>query len=152
MFTKSLYLVIPLAAALMSGSQDKQSTSAQAPSARSTSTQAPSKKSSKTTHKTAKVSFKHDVYPILKMNCMPCHTEDEMNPSELYMETYEGIMKGGKHGAPIIAGKADSSLIIKKLIPPPPFGDPMPMKRKTQLAADTVNIIKKWINEGAKNN
>jgi hypothetical protein len=62
------------------------------------------------------------------------------------------MMHGGKHGTSVIPGKADSSLIIKKLIPPPPFGDPMPMKRKTAIAADTVNIIKKWIDQGAKNN
>ncbi len=100
----------------------------------------------------APVSFKKDVFPILKMNCLPCHTEDQMNPSELYMETYADIVKGGKHGSPIVAGKGDSSLIIKKLIPPPPFGDPMPMRRKTPLSQDTVNIIKKWIDQGAKEN
>jgi len=111
-----------------------------------------SKKSTKSKTKTAKISFKNNVFPILKMNCIPCHTEDEMNPSELFMEDYESIMKGGKHGPPIVPGKADSSLIVKKLILPPPFGDPMPLKRKTPLSADTVEIIRKWINEGAKKN
>jgi hypothetical protein len=75
-----------------------------------------------------------------------------MNPSELFMESYADIMKGGKHGSPVIPGKADSSLMIKKLVPPPPFGDPMPMKRKTSLSADTIEVIKRWINQGAKNN
>lgn len=106
----------------------------------------------KTKPAVAPVSFKKDVFPILKVNCLPCHTEDQMNPSELYMETYADIVKGGKHGSPIVAGKGDSSLIIKKLIPPPPFGDPMPMRRKTPLSQDTVNIIKKWIDQGAKEN
>jgi hypothetical protein len=142
MTLKGLFFIIPLTAAIVFAAQDSQT---------SQTTQT-AKKSTKGKTKPVKVSFKHDVFPILKMNCTPCHTEDEMNPSELYMESYEGIMKGGKHGPPIIAGKADSSLIVRKLIPPPPFGDPMPMKRKTPLAADTVNIIKKWINEGAKNN
>src|SRR5206468_4119662 len=101
-----------------------------------------SKKSTKGKTKTAKISFKKNVFPILKMNCIPCHTEDEMNPSELFMESYESIMKGGKHGPPVVAGKADSSLMVRKLIPPPPFGDPMPLKRKTLLSADTVDIIR----------
>ena len=98
------------------------------------------------------VSFKKDIFPIIKKNCLPCHTEDQMNPSELYLETCADLMKGGKHGIPIIPGKADSSMLIKKLLPPPPFGDPMPLKRKTPLSADTVEVIKKWINQGAKDN
>lgn len=108
------------------------------------------KKSSKT-KPPAKVSFKKNVFPIIKQNCLPCHTEDEMNASELFMESYADMMKGGKHGSPVVPGKADSSLIIKKLTNPP-FGDPMPMKRKTPLSADTIEVIKKWINQGAKNN
>lgn len=102
--------------------------------------------------KISAVSFKKDVFPIIKQACLPCHTEDQMNPSELYLETYADLMKGGKHGSPIVAGKADSSLFIKKLIAPPPFGDPMPMRRPTALAVDTINILKKWISQGAKNN
>ena len=98
------------------------------------------------------ISFKKDVFPIIKMNCLPCHTEDQMNPSELYMESYADLKKGGKHGSPVVPGKADSSLIVKKLTPPPPFGDPMPLRRKIPLSADTVAVIKRWINQGAKDN
>jgi hypothetical protein len=99
------------------------------------------------------VSFKKDVFPVIKMNCLPCHTEDQMNPSELYLESYADLTKGGKHGSPIVPGKADSSLIIKKLsTTPPPFGDPMPLRRKTPLSADTIAVIKRWINQGAKDN
>ena len=100
----------------------------------------------------ASISFKKEVFPIIKLNCLPCHTEDQMNPSELYLETYDDLMKGGKHGVPVIAGKADSSLIIKKLTMPPPFGDPMPLRRKTSLSPDTIAVFKRWINQGAKNN
>lgn len=109
-------------------------------------------KSLKRDSKSTIVSFKKDVFPILKMNCLPCHTEDQMNPSELYLETYDDLVKGGKHGKSFVPGKADSSIIIRKLIPHPPFGDPMPLKRKSPISADTVNILKKWINQGGKNN
>ncbi len=112
----------------------------------------PRKLQKKGNAKPSTVSFKKDIFPIIKMNCLPCHTEDQMNPSELYLESYDQLMNGGKHGKSVIPGKADSSLIIKKLILPPPFGDPMPIKRKTPFAADTINIIKKWIDQGAKDN
>jgi|ERR1041384_3294152 hypothetical protein len=98
------------------------------------------------------VSYKKDIVPILNTYCLPCHTEDQMNPSELYLDTYEDMMKGGKHGKPIEPGKADSSLMVMKLTPKPPFGDPMPLKRKTPVPEDTLNILKKWIGQGAKKN
>ena len=111
------------------------------------------KKSSKAKKsKPQTVSFKNDVFPIIKMYCMSCHAEEKMSPSELDMDTYDQIMKGGKHGPAIIPGHADSSLIIKKLGLTPPFGDPMPMKRKEPFSDDTLKIIKKWIDQGAKDN
>lgn len=102
--------------------------------------------------KTATVSFKDNVFPILKQNCLPCHSEAQMNQSELYFESYEDMMTGGKHGKPIVAGKADSSLIIQKLSLKPPFGDQMPMKAKAPLPDSAVKVIKDWINQGAKKN
>jgi hypothetical protein len=75
-----------------------------------------------------------------------------MNPSELYLDTHDGIMGGGKHGKAIIAGKPDSSNLIKKINLKPPFGDPMPMKRKTAFPEDTLKMLKTWIEQGAKNN
>ena len=106
----------------------------------------------KTRDSSAQVSYKKDIRPILKKYCLPCHAEDEMNPSELYLDTYESMAKGGKHGKALVAGKADSSLIVLKLSSRPPIGDPMPLKRKTPFPQDTLQIIKTWINQGAKNN
>jgi len=98
------------------------------------------------------ISYRKDIRPIVKKYCLPCHSEDEMNPSELYLDTYENIAKGGKHGKPIVPGNADTSLIVLKLSGKPPIGDPMPLKRKTPFPQDTLQIIKTWINQGAKNN
>ncbi|MBI5215329.1 MAG: hypothetical protein HY960_06210 [Ignavibacteriae bacterium] len=102
--------------------------------------------------KAAQVSYKKDIIPVMKKYCLPCHTEDMMNPSELYLDTYEGIMSGGKKGKSIVAGKPDSSILIKKISLKPPFGDPMPMKRKTAFPADTLKMLRTWIEQGAKNN
>src|SRR5690242_21951694 len=100
------------------------------------------KKPAKKPAKAAVVSYKKDVMPIFKKYCLPCHTEDNMNPSELYLERYEDIMKGGKHGSPIMAGKPDSSLMVKKISATPPFGDPMPYKFKRAFPADTLAILR----------
>ena len=33
------------------------------------------------------------------------------------MSTYEKLMKGGKHGTPIVAGKSAESLLVQALLP-----------------------------------
>ncbi len=98
------------------------------------------------------VSYKTDVVPVIKKYCLPCHTEDQMNPSELYLDSYEGLIHGGKHGSPVVASKADSSLMIRKLGSPPPFGDQMPLKAKILPTEPEIKILRDWINQGAKNN
>ncbi len=112
----------------------------------------PAHKKAPAKKKTALVSYKKDVVPIFTTYCLPCHTEDQMNPSLLYLDTYENMMAGGKHGHPIAPGKPDSSILIRKISSTPPFGDPMPMKRKSPFPKDTLVIIRKWIEQGAKNN
>ena len=98
------------------------------------------------------LSYKKDIAPIFKKYCLPCHTEDQMNPSELYLDNYANMMKGGKHGSPIIAAKPDSSIMVLKLSGKPPFGDPMPYKAKRPFPEDTLALLKKWISQGSKNN
>ena len=105
-----------------------------------------------TKKKEQKISYKKDIIPILKKYCLPCHTEDEMNPSQLYLESYSDLMNGGKHGTPVVPRQADSSILIKKIGSTPPFGDPMPFRFKRKFPADTLAILEKWINQGAKNN
>lgn len=99
-----------------------------------------------------RVSYKKTIAPIFHKYCLPCHTEDQMNPSELYLDSYEGLMKGGKHGVPVVPHNADSSIMVRKINKIPPFGDPMPLKRKTPFPQDTLKILKDWINQGGKDN
>lgn len=103
------------------------------------------------------VSFKNDVTPILKKHCLPCHAEENYNPSELSLDSYSNIMAGGKHGTPVVPGKADQSIIVQKVGSHPPFGDQMPLKKKSaptpdRLADQEVQTITAWINQGAKDN
>lgn len=112
------------------------------------------------TEKKGEVTFKGDVFPIVKEKCLPCHAEDNFNPSELSLDSYEQMMAGGKHGVPVKAGKSKESLLIEKLQEKPKFGDRMPLNSKKKIAdgkavwltADEVKTIATWINQGAKNN
>ncbi len=109
-------------------------------------------KTESTRNRGSSVSFRIDAFPVIKKNCLPCHSEDEMNPSELFMDSYESIIAGGKHGKPVVPGKAKESLLIQKLGETPPFGDRMPLKAKLPLSGEEMKILTDWINQGAKKN
>lgn len=109
---------------------------------------------------TGVVSFNSDVLPIIRKHCLPCHAEDQYNPSELSMDDYDMMKEGGKHGMPWEVGKAKESLIIKKLSDNPPFGDRMPLNSKKKIKDGTaewlspgeIKTIVEWIDQGAKKN
>src|SRR5579859_5766134 len=46
-------------------------------------------------------SFSKDVAPIFKKNCIVCHSKGA-HKSDLVLDTYENLMKGGKHGQAIV--------------------------------------------------
>jgi hypothetical protein len=110
--------------------------------------------------RTKVVSFKDDVYPILKKRCISCHAVDEDNPSELALDDYETMMKGGKHGDVLVPGKAGESLLVQKLREDPPFGKRMPLnsRKKIQegkavwLTPEQEDTIATWVSQGAKDN
>jgi hypothetical protein len=108
---------------------------------------------------TGPVSFKTDVFPIIEKNCLPCHAEDNFNPSELSMDDYDKMKTGGKNGPIWVEGKSKESNIVKKLSEKPPFGDRMPLNSKKKIAdgkakwltEDEIKTIATWIDRGAKN-
>ncbi len=101
----------------------------------------------KTKEKSKQYTYVKDVAPIVKTYCLSCHGSDNENPSDLYMDDYDTLMKGGKHGVPIVAGKPDQSNLYVKLLPNPPFGKQMPKGHK-KITPEAVQIIHDWIQQG----
>jgi glucose/arabinose dehydrogenase len=94
------------------------------------------------------ISFINQVAPILKENCFACH-DAKKRKGKFDMTTYESFRKGGDKEDPIVPGKPEESLIIDLLtakdnsrMPPKENGDPLPQEK--------IEIISKWIAEGAK--
>ena len=98
------------------------------------------------------VSFSKDVAPVLNKFCTTCHSSEEDHPSELFMDTYESLMKGGKHGKAIVPGNSKESLFAQKMSDGPPFGKVMPPPRKPRPTPEQVALILAWIDQGAKKN
>jgi Planctomycete cytochrome C len=93
--------------------------------------------------------YEKDVAPIIQKYCISCHGSDNMNPSDLYMDDFATLMKGGKHGVPVVLGNPEKSALYFKLLPDPPFGKQMPRGHK-KITPEAVQIIHDWIQEGAK--
>jgi hypothetical protein len=95
------------------------------------------------------LTFKNDVFPIIKNNCLPCHLQENENPSKLSLDNYELAMKGGEHGNTIVPEKPKESNLYLKLLPNPPFGKQMARSRK-KLTEEEIKTIYDWIEQGAK--
>ncbi len=93
------------------------------------------------------VSFEKDVVPILKASCHSCHKPDKKK-GKLDMTTYEALMKGGDQGSPVMAGNPKKSILIEvvsgKEPEMPEKGDP--------LTPAQIDVLSRWIAEGAKKN
>jgi mono/diheme cytochrome c family protein len=99
------------------------------------------------------VSFAEDVFPIFKGRCVDCHRAggEGYEKSGLDLTTYEGLMKGTKHGPMVIAGNPDSSNLMWLLDWRASPELRMPHGSKKLSVCDR-NAMRQWIREGAKNN
>lgn len=101
---------------------------------------------------TQKISFSKDVMPVFTKKCLNCHNTEDESPSGLYLENYKQLMSGeSKHGPVVIPKKGEESILIKKLRGTTDFGRQMPRGRKP-LEDDVIDMISRWIDQGAKNN
>lgn len=93
------------------------------------------------------VSFARDIAPVLAANCTNCH--GTMRPRENFsLINFTALLKGGDAGPPLVPGKPEESLIIKKL-KGTGGGQRMPVGRDP-LSDEVLAKFEKWIAEGAR--
>jgi hypothetical protein len=106
-----------------------------------------------TENKPNEVSFQQDVMPILKTRCLGCHVTGGKGyeKSGLLMDSYENLLKGTKYGKVIIPGNSLNSVFnqvvegrVDESITMPHGGE--------QLVKTEIEILKTWVDQGAKNN
>ena len=108
------------------------------------------------------ISFAGDVQPIFLASCVSCHdqTAEGITASGFSMADYDGVMKGTKFGPVVIPNSSISStlylVIANKTSPeiqmPPHHETSLAEGRGTPLTEDQIEIIGKWIEQGALNN
>lgn len=98
------------------------------------------------------ISYSKDIYPLVKAKCIKCHEKDDENPNSFAMDNVALIRSSGITKNIIIPGDGANSYLIAKLLPKPPKGAQMPIFSKKKLTEEEVDLFKRWIDQGAKDN
>ena len=98
------------------------------------------------------IGFNKDIRPLLTDRCFSCHGPDERaRKAQLRLDTFEGATKDLGGYAAIIPGDPDNSELLLRAIHEDPDEVMPPKKSKIpKLNHQEINIIKKWIKNGAK--
>ena len=92
------------------------------------------------------VSFHKQILPILERRCQVCHPAH--NPqAALSLVSHQDLLKGGQSGPAVVPGRPESSLIVARI-----SGDKPAMPQAGEpLSSAEVQLISRWISEGANN-
>jgi hypothetical protein len=100
------------------------------------------------------VSFKTDIRPLLDDYCINCHVPGGkgFEKSGLDMRSYKSLMTGTKFGPVIKPGNSVDSTLIMLVEGRANPAISMPYGIKGGLSKDKIAVLRKWIDQGAKNN
>jgi hypothetical protein len=102
------------------------------------------------------ISFHDHIFPLLEERCLDCHGEPYVKNGRtihpkagLALDSYEAVLKGNLDGAIIERGNHEESTLYVVITLDPDDSEIMPPKGDP-LSEDEIEMIQKWINEGAK--
>ncbi|WP_439555561.1 DUF1553 domain-containing protein [Dyadobacter sp.] len=96
----------------------------------------------------SKVDYNADVKPILNKHCMGCHGGVKKAGDVSFLFEHEMLEPGKSGKIPVVRGDADASEMIRRILTDDP-DEKMP-KNSAPLSDNEVDVLKQWINEGAK--
>ena len=97
------------------------------------------------------VMFEQDILPILRRNCLACHSRSERQ-GDLVLETRAEILAGGDTGPAIVPEKGEESLLLtlaahrREPIMPPAGND----VAAVALTPAELGLLRLWIDQGAR--
>ncbi|HMO66639.1 MAG TPA: DUF1549 domain-containing protein, partial [Verrucomicrobiota bacterium] len=100
----------------------------------------------------APVSFNRDIRPILSDHCFACHGPDEnTRKARLRLDLEEDALKPARSGRPaFVPGSPDDSELIARVLSSDPDEVMPPPEHKKPLKAQQIELLRRWIAEGAK--
>ena len=88
------------------------------------------------------------IHPVFASHCVTCHGRSK-HKSNLRLDSFDAVMRGGKHGAVIKPGDPKSSDLFHRVTLQPSDDDFMPPDNRRPLSATEVKLIELWISSGA---
>ena len=100
------------------------------------------------------VSYQKDVVPILDKHCKYCHTPGQAGyvVSGFELGTYETLMKGTQFGPVVLPGDPLTSVLVMLIEGRVDPSLRMPHGDATTPTPDEILTIRRWVEQGAKNN
>ncbi len=91
--------------------------------------------------------FEKKVRPVLASTCYKCHSHGgEKLKANLFLDSREGMLKGGENGPAIVPGSASRSLLIKAV---KWVNDDLQMPPKNKLSDSAIADFVTWVDMGA---
>ena len=96
------------------------------------------------------VSYYHQIRPLFQAHCQGCH-QPAKDKGGYVMTDFKSLLAGGDdEGTAIVPGKVNESALVDLILPDPETGKaPMPRGKKPLHSAE-IELIKKWIAQGAQ--
>jgi len=88
------------------------------------------------------------VAPLFAAHCTSCHGA-ERDKGGLRLDSLAAILRGGKHGAVVVADNAKESELVTRILLPASNDRAMPPSGKAPLNQDDITVIRLWIAAGA---
>ena len=92
--------------------------------------------------------FEKKIRPVLAEHCLSCHSVTAAQAKKLkaglYLDTRDGLLKGGDSGPAVVVGKPGDSLLIRAMH----FSGDTKMPPKGKLPAAVVADFEKWVAMG----
>ncbi len=102
----------------------------------------------------ADISFSKQVQPIFAQHCLTCHNEkgEGAIASGLKLSNYKEVLKGTRFGPVIKPGDSLSSTLVILVEGRANPAINMPHGNQAPLSSEQIQILRQWIDQGARNN
>jgi uncharacterized membrane protein len=94
--------------------------------------------------------YARDIEPIFTSNCVKCHNESKKKGG-YRLDAKDHVFAAGESGnVPIVPGKADESRLVKMIEGKGEFADSVMPPKGDPLTYQQIQLIRQWIDDGAK--
>ncbi|CAK9045549.1 Uncharacterized protein SCF082_LOCUS25734 [Durusdinium trenchii] len=96
------------------------------------------------------IDFRRDIRPLLSNTCFECHGPDEGNrEAELRLDLQDDAFADRGGYAAFVAGDVEASEALRRITSEDEFERMPPPEAARQLTAEQIELIRKWIEQGA---